>query len=290
MKCMSVGRDLYRIHDKDTSLGCHRVSSLDEASRWSQQGWGIFWTVNRFDGPRRKENCKEVLAWAVDLDAGTKKEQIERIRSVPLSPSAVVETARGFHVYFDARGEADPENYRDIAERLVDAYNGDKNAKDVCRILRVPGFMHQKGEPFAVKLVAHSSSSYSESEMRKAFPVVAEKETELDHKTELRTQLKVSGSGDLWERVWDLDCEQALIRLSGSGAVCYEMFSFKRTSSGNLNILVNGKGTSCWIDKNKRIGSSDHGGPTIYQWINWYHKDHKKSFQLFKEAFPEVCA
>ncbi len=289
MRCMSEGRSLYRINDKNPSMGCHAVSDFKEADQWNEKGWGIFWTVNKFNGPRRKENCTDVISWAIDLDAGSKPEQIERIRAIPVIPSCVNETARGYHVYFDAQAGAEPENYRDIVERLVDAYNADKNAKDLCRILRVPAYLHWKGEnPFGIKSVFRSEQSYTESEMRKAFPKAELVEKEFEQKTELRRELKFTGSNDLWERVWSMDCEQALARLSGLSAVNHEMFSFKRTSSGNLNILVNGKGTSCWIDSSKRIGSADKGGPTIWAWLNWYHRDNKKVAAIMRDFFPEV--
>lgn len=286
---MSEGRSLYRINDKDPSKGCHELRHFPEADHWSEQGWGIFWTVNSFKGPRRKENCMGVLSWAIDMDEGTKAEQLARIRSVAVTPSCVNETARGYHVYFDAKPGADPESYRDIVERLVEVYRADKNAKDVCRILRVPGYRHWKGEkPFGIKWVHLSSQTYSEAEMRKAFPAPPAKEQEFEQKGELRRELKGVAGDDVWERVWSLDCEQALARLSGTSAVNNEHFTFRRTASGSLNILVNGKGTSCWVDRNGRIGSADKGGPTIFQWINWYQRDTKRSFAILKEMFPEV--
>lgn len=288
VRCMSEGRSLYRINDKDPSQGCHELRHFIEADHWNYQEWGIFWTVNSFNGPRRKENCIKVLAWAVDIDQGSKAEQLARIKSIPLEPSMAYETARGYHLYFDAI-DGDPENYRDIVERLVDAYGGDKNAKDVCRILRVPGYLHWKSEkPFAIKAVHYGCGAYTESEMRKAFPKEEKREVEFEQKTELRRSLSGIGGGALWERIWHLDCEQALQRLSGHSAVGGEQFSFKRTASGNLNVYVNGKGTSCWIDKDKRIGSHDKGGPTVFQWVNWYLKNPKRTVQVLKDLFPEI--
>jgi hypothetical protein len=284
---MSEGRSLYRIDDKNPGKGCHELKHLVEADHWNFQEWGIFWTVNSFKGPRRKENCTQVLAWAVDLDKGTKAEQLAKIKTIPLTPSVVYETARGHHLYFDAI-DGEPEAYTDIVERLVLAYDGDPNAKDVCRILRVPGYLHWKGEkPFAIKRVFESKCAYTQKEMRDAFPRPEKTEQEFEQKTELRKALTGHGDG-LWERVWSLDCEQALARLSGSVHVNGEHFSFKRTAAGNLNIYVNDKGTSCWIDKEGRIGSSDKGGPTVFQWINWYQRDARKSVDILKSVFPEV--
>jgi hypothetical protein len=289
IRCISEGRSLYRIYDKDASKGCHPVANFTEADHWNEKQWGIFWTVNRFNGPRRKENCTEVISWAVDLDSGSKDEQREKIKSMPINPSDVIETARGHHVYFSAAPGSDPENYTDIVERLVEAYDGDKNAKDVCRILRVLGYMHWKGEkPFAIKSIHIANTIYTEEELRSAFPRKEIEEKTFDQKSELRKELKDFGQGNLWERVWGLDAEAALARLSGSSDVRGEQFTFRKTGNGNRNIYVNGKGTSCWIDQNGRIGSHDKGGPTVYQWLKWYSKDTKSAYHSLKKYFPEV--
>jgi hypothetical protein len=289
IRCMSEGRSLYRINDKNPGDGCHELKHFIEADHWNYQEWGIFWTVNSFNGPRRKENCTKVLAWAVDMDDGSKAEQLARIRSIPLQASVIYETARGHHVYFDAI-DGDPENYRDIVERLVEAYGGDKNAKDLCRILRVPGYLHWKGEkPFGIKCVHLSHSAYTEKEMREAFPREEKAESEFEQKNELRHVLRHSGGGDLWERIWNMDCHAALERLSGRQAVHGEQFTFRKNANGNLNIHVNGKGTSCWVDRSGRIGSHDKGGPTIFQWVNWYQKNPKATLQVLKDIFPELC-
>ncbi len=277
------------MYDPNTKVGgCPPVESFDEAWKWNEEKWGIFWTVNEFNGPRIKENVVRVNSWAVDLDLGTKDEQRKKIRSMNFVPSEIVETARGHHLYFDAI-DGDPENYRDIVERLVLAYDGDKNAKDICRILRVPAFMHWKNpdSPFAVKSIYTSNAKYTEIEMRKAFPVDEPEEVLFTQKTALRSAMRFQSDKDLWERVWSMDCKRALERLSGTAAVNHEMFSFKRNKSG-YQILVNAKSTSCWIDSYNRIGSSDNGGPTIWNWINWYQRDHKRTYAVMRDIFPEV--
>lgn len=275
-------RTLYRINDKDPTQGCHPVKNLSEASEWNKRDWGVFWTVNQFEGARRKENCRQVLAWAVDIDEGSKSEQLERIHALPIKPSGVIETARGYHVYFKAKPGASNENYRDITERLVDRLHADNNAKDICRILRVPGFNHCKdSQPFLVKVVESNPVSYSEEEMHAAFP------SQKERKDQVRQRMRSVGDDDLFERIYALDCEHALMRLSGTSAVNHEVYSFAPTSNGK-NILVNGKSTSCWIDKDKRIGSHDKGGPTVFQWLNWFHNDHKKVYGIVREFFPEL--
>lgn len=290
MSCLAERRNLYRLFDPDPKRGCHHVSSFDEAWKFSGEKWGIFWSVNEFDGPtRKKENLKSVLSFAVDLDGGDKVAMREKIRKY-ITPSATVETKNGYHVYYDAV-DATAASYEEIvSERLVPLLGGDPKAKDVARILRVPGFSHWKNpdEPYAIKLVQSSDNVYTEQDMMRAFPLPKAKEQVSQERFTLRKVLSFQSDHGLFDRIYSLDCEQALRRVSGSFAVGHEMFSFKRMTNGNLNILVNMKPTSCWIDGKKRIGSADGGGPTIWQWVNWYHRDHKKTYELIKQFFPEL--
>jgi hypothetical protein len=258
------------------------------AHEWNEIGWGIFWTVNEFSGPRKAENLVRINAWAVDMDEGTKAEQLERIRR-GLVPSLVVETSRGFHVYWNAK-DGKPETYSSIvSDRLLPFYGADPKAKDLARILRVPGFKHMKDpeKPFLIRAVFTKNVAYSEAEMLHFYPVPKSAQAEVEQKRELRMLLG-SRSDDLWERVWSMDCEEALHRLSGSRWVNGEVFSFRRVSNGNHNIYVNGKSTSCWIDQNQRIGSLDKGGPTVFNWLRWYGYSNAEVYQIMREVFPEV--
>ncbi len=261
-----------------------------EARHWNDQGYGIFWTVNSFNGERRKENLAHINSWAIDMDAGSKEEQFEKLRKT-IVPSLLVETKRGFHAYWNAK-DATLDHWDDIVlDRLIYHFNADKKARDVSRVLRVPGYYHKKDpkSPFYVRAIWKWDVSYTEMQMAHAFRLPPAKEVEVQHKQVLRRELKIYGD-NLWERVWSLNCMDALERISGTECVNYERFTFKRVSSGNFNIFVNGKGTSCWIDQNKRIGSNDNGGPTIWNWIHWYRHDKQETTALLKRYFGELWA
>ena len=282
-------RTIYRMYDQaPQGKGVHAVADHHEATHWNEKQWGVYWTAQSFEGERKIKNLKRVLCWAIDIDKGTKSEQWARLDRFPL-PSLVIETKRGYQVYWYAK-DATAENYQSIVcDRLVYHFDADPNAKDLARILRAPWYMHWKdpNSPFLCEVVHYTGTHYTEDQMLRYFPLPEEKQIESVSKQEVRRVFSPNGD-DLWERIYNLDCEQALMRLSGKGCVGSETFTFRRTTSGNLNILVNGKATSCWLDKNKRIGSSDHGGPTVYQWINWYQRDTKKTYQVIKEEFPEL--
>lgn len=291
---------LYRMNDAKP-CGAMPVT-YDDARYWNERGFGIYWTVNRFRGPRRIENLERVDAWAVDMDAGSKDEQRARIQDCPLVPSLVVETKRGHQVYWKAKdGRAEHWNGI-VVDRLVPYFGADKNARDLARILRVPGFLHLKdpADPFLVLAVWPEQApdawpvrgypvSYTERQMAAAFPVAPELEPapapDPGPEAEVRTE------GDtFWARVYALDCGAALRRLSGSAAVNGEQYTFKLNASGTSNILVDGKSTSCWIDKDGRIGSLSGGGPSIYQWLRWFGYGPRRCAEILKATFPELVA
>lgn len=294
---MHEGRTLYRMLD-DRS-GSTPALAIDEgatsatwlkALEFNKHRYGIFWSVNEFNGPdRKKDNLYRIKSWTADIDSGTKEEQLALIKKYP-TPTLVVETKRGFQVYYDAI-DAKPENYELIETKfVVPSLNADPKARDLSRILRVPHFWHWKdpADPFFVKLVHHDEDvAYTEAEMMRLFSDFTDERKELARaKSVMRKEFR--NDSDLFERIWNLDCEAALERLSGSDAVRGEHYTFRQNSNGNKNIFVDGKGSSCFIDRQGRIGSLDGGGPTIFQWLKWYGRSGTDAINLIKKHFPEV--
>ena len=148
-------------------------SARDELLQLNQQGAGIFVTVNETDGNGRKsENIKRVRAvWQEDDDAFD--------GHFPLDPSIVVESSPGkYHRYWlvaddwpaDEKGRAE---FAAVMERMVESYGCDKNAKDISRVLRVPGFLHRKTHtPHLVHTVEASGRRYRRAEIIAAFPPI----------------------------------------------------------------------------------------------------------------------
>src|SRR5262249_19584163 len=98
----------------------------------------------------------------------------------PLIPSLVVESSPGkFHRYWlvaddwpaDEQGRAD---FAKVMERMVASYGCDKNAKDISRVLRVPGFLHRKDlmQPTRGGIVEDSGRGYPREELGGASPPV----------------------------------------------------------------------------------------------------------------------
>lgn len=227
------------------------------------------------------------MAWAIDMDAGTKAEQRARLHRSPLEPSLVVETKRGYQAYWNAK-DAKPERWNAIVlDRLVPFFGADKNARDIARILRVPGYYHLKdpADPFLVKTVHTCQVAYTEQQVAERFPATAKAEKDRKEHDRVKREFAFKGSDDFWDRVYNLDCEEALTRL---GPRLGQSYDFRRNRNGKSNILVDGKGTSCFIDAAGRIGSLSGGGPTVYQWICWLGHSPKAAVDMIKQAFPEL--
>jgi hypothetical protein len=297
-----MASQIYRMDDRPdaaskAAIRCNRA----EAEAWNtpERGFGVFRTVNDFGtDPRRKEFLKRINAWAIDIDDGSKAEQHAKLQVSPLVPSLIVETKRGYQAYWCARdGQAEHWNAI-VLERLVAHFGADRNARDLCRILRCPGFLHLKdpADPFPVQIVWQHNVSYHERQMALAWPWRC---ATPDRVAEVRATVQAAKSHGsapdaptghaFWDAVANLNCLEALERLSGTGYVNGERFTFRRMSNGNLNIFCDGRGTSCWVDASGKIGSLDKGGPFISHWLRWYGNDWPTTIRALKDTFPELA-
>jgi hypothetical protein len=143
-----------------------------------ERGAGIYVTVNETSDKaiRRDANIIRVRAVWREADAANLPE-------LPIEPSLIVKTSPGHsHEYFlvaddwpaDAQGRAD---FAAVMERMVETYKSDKNAKDLCRVLRVPGFLHRKHEPHLIRISKPNGGGeqvrrYTRAEILAAFPPV----------------------------------------------------------------------------------------------------------------------
>jgi len=149
--------------------------SESDLYKYNAKGYGIYRTINMFTQKRKIESDCKIISWAIDIDGSDKIKQFEVIKNWAIEPSKIIESKKGFHVYFDVNGYASKENYTKILKNhLIPMYSADKAAKDITRVLRVPEFYHLKGEPFLIKIVYESRIKYSESKfmdiLQKKFP------------------------------------------------------------------------------------------------------------------------
>ena len=121
------------------------TSKLEEINFY---GGGIFLTVNETDGKgRRKENITRIRAIFVDLDGSPLEPALEH------NPHMVVETSQGkFHCYWFVK-DFPIEAFSDTQKRLAEMFNGDPVVHDTSRVMRVPGYWHQKNEAFLSRII-----------------------------------------------------------------------------------------------------------------------------------------
>lgn len=108
-------------------------------------GAGVFVVINADDGKGRKAaNVVRVRAVWHDDDTGKGIADIETGEEPPVPlPSLTIKTsARGTHRYW-MLDNATAEQHAELMRRLV-RLGSDKNAKDITRIMRLPGTLHMK--------------------------------------------------------------------------------------------------------------------------------------------------
>ncbi len=279
----------YRMFDDPSVKSGVIETPVYECREWNEKGWGIFWCVNDFKSHRRLSELSRINYWYVDLDQGSKEAQWAAIEKSPAIPSMVLETKRGFHIYWEAQ-DATVENWtRVMKDRLIPFFNADQNAADITRILRAPGFFHMKDpkDPFWVDFAFGKEICFFEREMLTLFPDATRRTQENKRKHFNDLPQTVNGK-DAWEKIWNLDCEKALKQLSGTNHVSGEVYDFKDNRNGTKQIFVNGKSTACWIDSDRHIGSHSNGGPTVAQWLRWFGHSWKDTIEILEKEFPNV--
>jgi hypothetical protein len=229
---------------KDPGLTRELIGTLDqhaaELARLNRAGAGVFVTVNATDGRgRKRENVTRVRAFWQEADQGDEP-------PLPIEPHIDVESSRGrHHRYFLVEGV--PLDEFDAIQRcLVERYGSDRSAADLSRVLRLPGFYHQKvkpargrtGEPFMARIVHESGAQPLPRERVLAiFPPVAEVASALqatttepvvigsDTQRELRSALASLRADD--RKIW-VDMGMALNELGDVGRALW--FEWAQTS------------------------------------------------------------
>jgi hypothetical protein len=138
----------------------------------NENEYGIFFCVNEIDrrkDPQRHRTStmlKSIRAiWADD----------DEIRETPrndfpIIPNIVVETSKGkFHYYWLTTTD-EIEEWGYVMNGIANKFNTDGNAKDLVRVLRIPGFKHNKKEPYESTFYVFNEKPYSWLTIVNSFP------------------------------------------------------------------------------------------------------------------------
>ncbi|MDZ4797610.1 MAG: CHC2 zinc finger domain-containing protein, partial [Bryobacteraceae bacterium] len=166
----------------------------EKTLRWRNvEGDDIGFIVN--GGGTRDAQITRFNAFFLDWDCGKndagrylpddqvrqhKEEYRERLSRFTLTPSILVETRNGFHVYWLAEPNVNRDQFLEIQKRLVKALDGDPHVVNPARVLRLPGFDWVKAgrgcARFQVRVVDCQKHRYTAEEMLRVLPMVPERD------------------------------------------------------------------------------------------------------------------
>ena len=112
----------------------------------SHAGAGIFVTVNktRLSGRRNANNITEVRAYFVDCDGVPEDDIKASVALLGLTPHIVTRSSPGkYHLYWCVSG-APLDGFKKTQKQLILLFGSDPQVHDLPRVMRIPGFPHQK--------------------------------------------------------------------------------------------------------------------------------------------------
>jgi len=120
----------------------------------NNQGAGISVMVNRGDGKGRSaQHVIGVRAAFVDLDGPSP----DTVLTAKLKPSFIVESSPGrYHAYWLVK-DCPLDQFTAVQDALASKFSGDPSVHDLPRVMRVPGFYHQKNDPFLTRIIEPGS-------------------------------------------------------------------------------------------------------------------------------------
>lgn len=121
-------------------------------ARLNNKGYGIFVMVNEGDGQgRKRENVTRVRAIFADLDGAP----LEPVLDCELKPSILVQSSPDrYHAYYLCK-DVPLDQFTALQTEIAKRFNSDPAVKDICRVMRLCGFFHLKGEPFMTRVIDH---------------------------------------------------------------------------------------------------------------------------------------
>jgi DNA primase RepB-like protein len=171
-----ASRFTFQIYDdgsaKRPEMAAWFHGSLDalwgELCRLSRAGAGIFVTINETDFKGRKAgNIIRIRALFADLDGAP----LANAWNVPVRLGWISKTSPGrFHAYWRVTG-IELDEFKPLQKRIIELTGGDPAIHDLPRVMRLPGFCHQKSEPYLAEGMALESTVNSRDAVIAALPL-----------------------------------------------------------------------------------------------------------------------
>jgi hypothetical protein len=150
---------------KLSKLRGNRTGNIDQHSsallNLNGRGAGAFVVVN--EGGQKTESITRVRAVFADTDGADHEPIIKALR-----PHMVVHSSPGnFHIYWLTVDDFPLDQFTPIQEAISTKFGTDDNVKDLPRVMRLPGFKHNKYVPVDVTLLAvnHDLARYTHEDI-----------------------------------------------------------------------------------------------------------------------------
>lgn len=176
---------------------------------------GIYFAPNA--GGNTDEEITRFNAVFVENDNLPIDEQHQALDECPLPTSIRVETKRSVHAYWLLGENCTKDEWRDVQNRLIDYFDGDKSIKNPSRVMRLPFFSHLTYDEQAtgnycckpVEVVQFDPERrYSVLELKKAFPEVEVSKDKTPHTFEVaETISNGSRNKELFSLAGSLRCK-----------------------------------------------------------------------------------
>lgn len=140
------------------------------------RGW--YFVVN--SGGNADADITHFNTFFVESDSLPVEAQHRRLDAAPLRPSVRLQTRKSVHAYWPLDGECDADSWRDVQERLIAYFDGDKSIKNPSRVMRLPFFNYvhfdtETGDCEFKRIELHTfepERRFTLAEMREAFPQI----------------------------------------------------------------------------------------------------------------------
>lgn len=163
---------LVSINEKQGGDVKHYYTIPENLNQINKIDYGIYFAVNNLD--RSKDPSKQrtikmfVNARAIWIDDDVIRPACRE--DFPVPPNLIVNTSPGKYHYYWLTTTSNLEEWQGVMETMVQQHGCDKSSKDAARILRIPGFYHNKKEPYLITHQVLSETPYSWEEILKHFP------------------------------------------------------------------------------------------------------------------------
>jgi len=137
----------------------------------NENGAGVFVCVNRTDGGGlRGKNVDRIRSFFIDDDSDHLQ-----VSDMELEPSIVVRSKRGCHFYWLTKNGTNKDAFGPAQKALAQRFQTDEAVSNLNRVMRVPGFLHNKTDPYLVRAeVVQVDRAYALKDLVQAFGIDVE--------------------------------------------------------------------------------------------------------------------